>query len=31
MRYIEDAFAYRLVWALEAMRARRQITGWSER
>jgi hypothetical protein len=28
MRYIEDAFAYRLVWALEAMRARRQVAGW---
>jgi hypothetical protein len=29
MRIIEDAFSYRLVWALEALRARRVILGWS--
>lgn len=27
MRFIEDAFAYRMVWALEALRARRQTLG----
>lgn len=30
MRIIEDAFAYRLVWALEALRTRRVTMGWSE-
>ena len=29
MRIIEDAFMYRLVWALEAIRARRVTLGWS--
>lgn len=29
MRMIEDAFAYRLVWALEALRTRRVTMGWS--
>lgn len=29
MRMIEDAFAYRLVWALEALRTRRVALGWS--
>ncbi|MBC7703453.1 MAG: DEAD/DEAH box helicase [Rhodoferax sp.] len=29
MRVIEDAFAYRLVWALEALRTRRVTMGWS--
>jgi len=29
MRIIEDAFAYRLVWALEALRTRRVTLGWS--
>lgn len=29
MRIIEDAFGYRLVWALEALRTRRATTGWS--
>lgn len=29
MRIIEDAFAYRLVWALEALRTRRVTMGWS--
>ena len=29
MRTIEDAFAYRLVWALEALRTRRTTSGWS--
>lgn len=29
MRVIEDAFAYRLVWALEALRSRRVTLGWS--
>ena len=28
VRLIEDAFAYRLVWALEALRMRRMATGW---
>src|SRR5262249_49936220 len=28
MRFIEDAFAYRLVWALEALRMRRIAFGW---
>lgn len=28
MRFIEDAFAYRLVWALEALRMRRLALGW---
>ena len=28
MRFIEDAFAYRLVWALEALRMRRVALGW---
>lgn len=28
MRFIEDAFAYRLVWALEALRVRRVSLGW---
>jgi hypothetical protein len=28
MRFIEDAFAYRLVWALEALRMRRIALGW---
>ena len=28
MRFIEDAFAYRLVWALEALRMRRIAAGW---
>ncbi len=28
MRFVEDAFAYRMVWALEAVRTRRQILGW---
>jgi hypothetical protein len=29
MRVIEDAFMYRLVWALEAIRTRRVSLGWS--
>jgi hypothetical protein len=29
MRVIEDAFTYRLVWALEAIRTRRMSLGWS--
>jgi hypothetical protein len=29
MRIIEDAFMYRLVWALEAIRTRRLSLGWS--
>lgn len=29
MRVIEDAFTYRLVWALEAIRIRRVALGWS--
>jgi hypothetical protein len=29
MRIIEDAFAYRLVWGLEALRARRAALGWT--
>ncbi len=29
MRIIEDAFAYRLVWAIEALRTRRVTLGWS--
>lgn len=29
MRIVEDAFAYRLVWALEALRTRRVTLGWS--
>lgn len=29
MRFVEDAFAYRLVWALEAVRTRRIALGWS--
>lgn len=29
MRIVEDAFAYRLVWALEALRTRRITLGWS--
>ncbi|TBN18067.1 DEAD/DEAH box helicase [Agrobacterium cavarae] len=29
MRAIEDAFIYRLVWALEAIRTRRVTLGWS--
>lgn len=28
MRFIEDAFAYRLVWALEAIRVQRIAVGW---
>ena len=28
MPFIEDAFAYRLVWALEAVRVRRVVMGW---
>lgn len=28
MRFIDDAFAYRLVWALEAIRMRRVALGW---
>jgi hypothetical protein len=28
MRIVEDAFAYRLVWALEAVRLRRVCRGW---
>ncbi len=28
VRVIEDAFSYRLVWALEALRMRRIATGW---
>jgi hypothetical protein len=28
MRFVEDAFAYRMVWALEAIRTRRQVMGW---
>ena len=28
VRVIEDAFAYRLVWALEALRMRRMAAGW---
>ena len=28
MRFIEDAFSYRLVWALEALRMRRIAAGW---
>jgi hypothetical protein len=29
MRAVEEAFAYRLVWALEAVRTRRMSLGWS--
>jgi len=29
MRVVEDAFTYRLVWALEAIRTRRMSLGWS--
>jgi hypothetical protein len=29
MRAVEDAFTYRLVWALEAIRTRRMSFGWS--
>lgn len=29
MRVVEEAFTYRLVWALEAIRTRRQTLGWS--
>lgn len=29
MKTVEDAFAYRLVWALEAIRTRRVASGWS--
>ena len=29
MRAVEEAFTYRLVWALEAVRARRMSLGWS--
>jgi hypothetical protein len=29
MRIVEDAFSYRLVWALEALRTRRMTLGWS--
>jgi len=29
MGIVEDAFAYRLVWALEALRTRRATLGWS--
>jgi hypothetical protein len=29
MKTVEDAFAYRLVWALEAIRTRRMALGWS--
>jgi hypothetical protein len=29
MKVVEDAFMYRLVWALEAVRTRRQTLGWS--
>ncbi len=29
MRAVEDAFTYRLVWALEAVRTRRMSSGWS--
>lgn len=29
MEFIEDAFAYRLVWALEALRQRRTSLGWT--
>jgi hypothetical protein len=29
MRVVEEAFAYRLVWALEAIRTRRVSLGWS--
>jgi hypothetical protein len=29
MRADEDAFTYRLVWAVEAIRARRIALGWS--
>ncbi len=28
MRFIEDVFTYRLVWALEALRTRRVALGW---
>jgi hypothetical protein len=28
MRFLEDAFAYRLVWAIEALRVRREALGW---
>lgn len=28
LRYIEEAFAYRLVWAIEALRVRRVALGW---
>jgi hypothetical protein len=31
MRIVEDAFAYRLVWALEALRTRRVTLGWSSK
>ncbi|AMS45550.1 DEAD/DEAH box helicase [Aminobacter aminovorans] len=29
MKTVEDAFAYRLVWGLEAIRTRRMAAGWS--
>jgi hypothetical protein len=29
MRFVEEAFTYRLVWALEALRTRRLALGWS--
>ena len=29
MRVVEDAFTYRLVWALEALRTRRATLGWA--
>jgi replicative superfamily II helicase len=29
MRVVEEAFAYRLVWAVEALRTRRMTLGWS--
>lgn len=29
MRAVEEAFTYRLVWALEAVRTRRMSLGWS--
>ncbi|MEX0305003.1 MAG: DEAD/DEAH box helicase, partial [Leisingera sp.] len=28
MRFIEEVFSYRLVWALEALRTRRVVLGW---
>lgn len=31
MRFIEDVFSYRLVWALEAVRTRRVAFGWQPR